>query len=151
MVKDEIGRLIADAMRNRENDKLEVYRLVKAELTKAEKDGIILDEAAEAKLLLKMVSQREDSISQYEKAGRNDLVESESRELVILRTLCPETPSDEDIEKETLMVIEEFLSLDNGGLSMKLMKPILEKVQLKYPTANGKVVSRTLNNYIKLK
>ena len=63
MLKDNIHQMIADAMKNNEQDALKVYRLISAELTNAEKNGTKLDEATEAKILLKMATQHKDSIA----------------------------------------------------------------------------------------
>lgn len=151
MIKENLNKYIADAMKSKEAKNLEVLRLIKAELTKAEKDGIEINDASELKILLKMVSQREDSIAQYEKAGRNELAENEKEEIVIIKQYIPEQPTDEDILNHTLSVIETYKNDkgDNYVVSMKDMKPILSEVQKKYPTANGKIVSKALQNYIK--
>ena len=79
MLKDNIHQMIADAMKNNDQDALKVYRLISAELTNAEKNGTKLDEATEAKILLKMATQRKDSIAIYAANNRNDLVESETK------------------------------------------------------------------------
>ena len=50
MLKDNIHGMIADAMKSNNQDLLKVYRLISAELTNAEKNGIKLDDAAEAKI-----------------------------------------------------------------------------------------------------
>ena len=71
----DINRYIAEAMKKRETDRLGTLKLIKAELVKAEKDGIKLDDAKETKILLKMIEQRKDSIAQYLKGGREDLAE----------------------------------------------------------------------------
>ena len=65
MLYTEIDKLIANAMKERNIELLNVLKLIKSELVKAEKDGVTLDEVSETKILLKMLSQREDSIRQY--------------------------------------------------------------------------------------
>ena len=75
MISSKLNELIAYAMKNHENEKLTVLRLIKSEFTKAEKDGVVLNDVSETKILLKMASQREDSIKQYLDGGRIDLAE----------------------------------------------------------------------------
>lgn len=150
MLSNKLNELIADAMKNHENDKLTVLRLIKSEFTKAEKDGITLDDVSETKILLKMAAQREDSIKQYTDGGRMDLVENETKELNIINEFTPKQPTEEEIEDYTRSVITAYkLAKDSGYvLSMKDMKPILNIVQEKYPSVNGKIVSKTLNQII---
>lgn len=146
----DINKHIAEAMKKREREKLDTLKLIKAELVKAEKDGIKLDDAKEAKILIKMVEQRKDSISQYIKGGRNDLAEAEQKEIDVINEFIPEQPTDEDIEKYTNDSITHFIEQNDSDylISMKDMKAILSMVQEKYPMANGKIVSKVLKDRI---
>lgn len=146
----DINKHIAEAMKKREREKLDTLKLIKAELVKAEKDGIKLDDAKEAKILIKMVEQRKDSISQYIKGGRNDLAEAEQKEIDVIKEFIPEQPTDEEIEKYTDDIITHFIEQNDSDylISMKDMKAILSMVQEKYPMANGKIVSKVLKDRI---
>ena len=143
MLKDRIDSLIAEAMKNKETEKVSVLRLIKTELVKKEKEGKGLTDLIEANLLMKMVSQREDSIDQFSKANRMDLVEKEQRELDILKLFAPKQVSDEDIISET----EKVISNMGGSVTMKDMKNILSEVQKVYPTANGKIISQVVKSH----
>ena len=81
----DINKHIAEAMKSKDREKLSTLKLIKAELVKAEKDGVKLDESKEAKILMKMVDQRKESISQYIKGGRNDLAEAEQKEIDVIK------------------------------------------------------------------
>lgn len=146
----DINKYIAEAMKKREREKLDTLKLIKAELVKAEKDGITLDDAKETKILIKMVEQRKDSISQYIKGGRNDLAEAEQKEIDVINEFIPEQPTDEDIEKYTNDAITHYIEQNDSDylISMKDMKAILSMVQEKYPMANGKIVSKVLKDRI---
>ena len=126
---------------------LNVLRAIKTVLVNFEKEGKTLTEADEIKLLLKMKTQRQDSIEQYKAAGRYDLVEAESKELNILEAFIPEQPTDEDIAKLTTYTCDKLIA-ENGGLSMKDMKQVLSIVQARFPTASGKVVSQIVKSKI---
>jgi uncharacterized protein YqeY len=117
---------------------------------KAEKDGIVIDDAKEAKILLKMIEQRKDSIAQYIKGGRQDLANAEQNEINVIKEFIPEQPSEEEIEKYTEDCINAYIEQNDSDylISMKDMKPILSMVQEKYPMANGKIVSKILKNRI---
>ena len=146
----DINKYIAEAMKKREREKLDTLKLIKAELVKAEKDGITLDDAKETKILIKMVEQRKDSISQYIKGGRNDLAEAEQKEIDVIKEFIPEQPTDEEIEKYTNDTITHYIEQNDSDyqVSMKDMKAILSMVQEKYPMANGKIVSKVLKDRI---
>ena len=146
----DINKHIAEAMKSKDREKLSTLKLIKTELVKAEKDGITLDEAKEAKILMKMVDQRKESISQYIKGGRNDLAEAEQKEIDVIKQYIPEQPTDEEIEIYTNDAIKNYVEEkgDEYQVSMKDMKSILSIVQEKYPMANGKIVSNVLKNKI---
>ena len=146
----DINKYIAEAMKAKDREKLSTLKLIKTELVKAEKDGITLDDAKEAKILMKMVDQRKESISQYIKGGRNDLAEAEQKEIDVIKEYIPEQPTDEEIEAYTNDAINNYVieKGDDYQVSMKDMKAILSIVQEKYPMANGKIVSNVLKNKI---
>ena len=143
MLYNQLNSLIAEAMKNKENDRVAVLRLIKAELLKKEKEGKPLDETIEASVLMKMVSQREDSINQFKQANRMDLAENEQKELDIIKEFAPKQVSDEDITIETEKVIANM----GGTVTMKDMKNILAEVQKLYPTANGKLISQIVKSH----
>ena len=143
MLYNQLNSLIAEAMKNKENDRVAVLRLIKAELLKKEKEGKPLDETIEASVLMKMVSQREDSINQFTQANRMDLAENEQKELDIIKEFAPKQVSDEDITIETEKVIANM----GGTVTMKDMKNILAEVQKVYPTANGKLISQIVKSH----
>lgn len=143
MLKERLDSLIAEAMKNKDNERVNVLRLIKSEIVKKEKEGKELTEQVEANVLLKMMAQREDSISQFKQANRMDLVENETKELEIIKEFAPKQVSEEEIVTETERVISTL-----GTITMKDMKNILSEVQKKYPTANGKIVSQIVKNHV---
>lgn len=150
MINDKIDEMIASALKNRETDLLNVLKLIKTEFVNAMHNKVVLNEANEVKILLKMASQREDSIQQYIKGGRNDLAESEKKELDIIKSYTPKQATDEEIAEYTNGIITAYMVSkgEDYTLSMKDMKPIMTLVKEKYPNANGKIISMTLNKVI---
>ena len=150
MISNKIDEMIASAMKNHETELLNVLKLIKCEMVKATKDGVELNDVTETKILLKMASQREDSIRQYIDGGREDLANAEKTELEVINSFLPKQASDEEIEDFTRSTITAYcLTQDESHkLSMRDMKPILTIVQEKYPNANGKLVSKILNGII---
>lgn len=149
MINTKINDLIRNAMKTKNGIAVQVLRLIKAELLKAEKEITFKgwNDISEVKILMKMIGQHKDSIEQYKMGGREDLASKEQEELDYLEKFIPKQPSEEEITSYTQEIINEMK--DNGEvITMKLMKNILSKVQLKYSTANGKIVSQIVKSNI---
>lgn len=146
MLSTRIDNLISESLKNQDHNRLSVLRLIKAELVKKEKDGIKLDEKSEGIILQKMISQREDSIKQYNSAGRKDLVESETIELNIIKEYAPKQISDDEIKNKAREVINDLSKVKQ--ITMKDTKEIISIVQETYPTANGKIISQVIKEFI---
>lgn len=92
-----------------------------------------------------MISQRKDSIEQFKLVNRIDLIEKEENEIKVIKEFIPEEPSEEEVTKYIIQIIEGYKEeIAPEKISMKHMKPILSKVNVKYPTINGKIVSEIL-------
>lgn len=146
MLSTRIDNLISESLKNQDHNRLSVLRLIKAELVKKEKDGVKLDEKSEGIILQKMISQREDSIKQYNSAGRKDLVESETIELNIIKEYAPKQVSDDEIKNKAREVINDLSK--SKQITMKDTKEIISIVQETYPTANGKIISQVIKEFI---
>ena len=150
----QIDELIKDAMHQKNRELLNVLKLIKAEFLKKQtvpgRKSKELTEDEQIKVLLKMVSQREDSIRQYIDGGRQDLADAEKREVEIINNFTPKQPTDDELAEYVSGVISAYRLTKEDGytLSMKDMKPIMNIVREKYPTANGKVISDTLKKVI---
>jgi uncharacterized protein len=153
MLHEKLDELIANAIKNKKHEELEVLRSIKNEFIKylTAKAGNKLDDVNEASILIKMVAQRNDSINQFKEANRQDLVDRETNELEILKQYAPKEASNEEIEEATRAAITVIALEKKEGeaISMKDMKGIMEIVKSEYPTANGKIVSKVLNDYLK--
>ena len=144
-MKEKIVDLMKESMLKKDFTRTSVLRSIKAAFTNFEKEGKTLTEADEVKILMKLKSQREDAINQFKSANREDLVDNEQKELDILTEYTPKQPSEDDIKEYTQSIIDG-LKTSNGSITMKDMKSILSRVQEKYPTVNGKIVSECVKN-----
>ncbi|WP_114662948.1 GatB/YqeY domain-containing protein [Polynucleobacter necessarius] len=98
-LKDQITEDMKSAMRAKETARLGTIRLLLAAIKQREVDDrIVIDDAAIISTIEKMIKQRKDSISQFKKAGRDDLVAVESAEMVILQAYMPAQMSDAEIQ-----------------------------------------------------
>jgi uncharacterized protein YqeY len=98
-LKDQITEDMKNAMRAKETARLGAIRLLLAAIKQREVDDrIVLDDAAVIAIIEKMMKQRKDSISQFEKANRDDLVAIEVAEMVILQAYLPAQMADAEVE-----------------------------------------------------
>lgn len=97
-LKTQIQEDIKSAMKAKESFKLATLRLLSAAMKQKEVDERVeLDDAAVLAIIEKLIKQRKDSISQFEKAGRQDLVDAEKNELTILAAYLPAQMSEAEI------------------------------------------------------
>jgi uncharacterized protein YqeY len=97
-LKTQILEDIKAAMKAKESFRLATLRLLSAAIKQKEVDERVeLDDAAVLAIVEKLIKQRKDSISQFEKAGRQDLVNAESAEMAVLTTYLPAQMSEAEI------------------------------------------------------
>ncbi|MBT9591719.1 MAG: GatB/YqeY domain-containing protein, partial [Thiobacillus sp.] len=116
------------AMRARDTARLGTIRLLLAAIKQREVDERIeLDDAAVSSIVEKLIKQRKDSISQFQAAGRDDLVAVEQAELVVLQAYLPEQLSAAEVEAAVVAAIAESgaASAKDMGKVMGLLKPRL--------------------------
>jgi hypothetical protein len=102
-LKDRISDDIKTAMKAQDKVRLEAVRGIKKVILEKEsevraKGRDALTEEEEMAVLMQQAKQRRDSIEQYQKAGRADLVDQESQELAIIESYLPEPLSDAEVE-----------------------------------------------------
>jgi uncharacterized protein YqeY len=116
------------AMRAKETARLGTIRLLLAAIKQKEIDERIeLEDAAVSSIVEKLIKQRRDSISQFQAAGRDDLVAAEQAELVVLQAYLPEQLSIAEVEAAVVAAIAESgaASARDMGKVMGLLKPRL--------------------------
>jgi len=141
-LRDTIVADLTAAMKAKDADRLSTLRMVKANLMnrQIEKGGELTDDEV-TKALQSLVKQRRDSIEQYEKAGRSELVAKEAAEIAVIGTYLPQAASAEEIAAAVAAAVSE-----TGASSVKdmgiVMKATLSKLAGK--NADGKLVSETV-------
>lgn len=124
-VKETLQHDMKEAMRGGDKRRLGVIRLILAAVKQREVDERIeLDDAQLIAVLDKMTKQRRESIDQFQKAGRDDLVEQESFELDVLKTYLPEQLGDDEIDA----LITEAIQT-TGASSMKDMGKVMGQLK----------------------
>lgn len=128
-IKEKLNNDIKDAMRAKDKNLLTTLRLITAAVKQIEVDERIeVDEERMLVILDKMTKQRKESISQFEKANRADLVAQEQFELDILKKYLPEPLSATEIEQlvQEAIATTEATKMADMGKVMAQLKPLLQ-------------------------
>ena len=105
---DEVSAAIADAMRKRDAARLSALRMLKAALVnRAVEKARALDDAEARLVVSSLVKQRKDSIEQFAKGGRQDLVDKETAEIVVLESYLPPSADPAAVERAVADAIAE--------------------------------------------
>ncbi len=135
-----------EALKNRDKVVLSTLRMLKAALhnKEIEKKGERLKGTEVIKAIAKQVQQHKDSIEQFTKGKREDLVKKEAKELEILEKYLPEQLSQEEIIAVVKKVIAEVGAKDKSDFG-RVMKPVMASLGGK---ADGKVVSQVVSSQL---
>src|SRR5262250_473433 len=138
-LSEQIQKDIVTAMKTKEETRLSVLRMVKAALQLKEVEKMRkLDATESIQLLQTLVKQRKESIDQFAKGGRQDLVDKEATELKILEAYLPAGASAAEMDAAISKAIA-----DTGATSMKQMGGVVKtaKEALTGKAVDGKALS----------
>ena len=138
-LSEQIQKDIVTAMKAKEEMRLSVLRMAKAAIQLKEVEKMRkMDETESIALLQTLVKQRKESIDQFGKGGRQDLVEKEQKELVILEAYLPAGASEAEMDAAIAKAIAE-----TGANSIKQMGAVVKaaKSALEGKTVDGKALS----------
>ena len=136
---------IKQAMKNKEKDKLSVIRMIKASIqNEALKTGKEISEEEELTVLSREVKQRKDSLHEFDKAGRQDLVEKIRTELQYVELYMPKQLSEEEVSEIVKQAISETGASTKAEMG-KVMAVIMPKVKGK---ADGSLVNKLVQQHL---
>ena len=141
-LREQIVKDLTAAMKAQDAGRTSTLRMVKAAMMNRQiEKGGELDDDDMQKLLRSLVKQRRDSVEQYEKAGRQELVDKEKAEIEVIETYLPQAASQEEIEQAVAAAISE-----TGATSMRDMGKVMKAVQaaLAGKNADGRLVSEAV-------
>src|SRR5262245_2141458 len=134
-LQEKIQSHIAEAMRNRDQLRLDVLRMMKTAVKNKEIEKMkALEEGEVLAVFNTLVKQRKDSIEQFRKGGREELAQKEEAEIKIIEEYLPAAASDDDIRR----AIDEAI-LETSAASMKDMGKVMKATlaRLAGKTADG--------------
>ncbi|WP_158970830.1 GatB/YqeY domain-containing protein [Paraglaciecola sp. L3A3] len=128
---DDLKNAQKDAMRAKDKVRLGTIRMALSAVKQHEIDGrtnpgyIALDDDGILAILIKMIKQRKDAASQYETAGRQDLLDIELAEIVILQGFMPKALTEAEIDSLIVQAMEETSAtgMQDMGKVMGWLKP----------------------------
>lgn len=133
---------IAAAMKARDAARLSALRMLKAAvMNKSVEKGRDLGDAEVLQVVTSLVKQRRDSIEQFSKAGRTDLVEKETGEIAVLEQYLPPAATAEEIDAAVAAAIAETGASSPRDIG-KVMKAVMPKLAGKH--AEGRVVNEAV-------
>ena len=141
-LREQIVKDLTSAMKAQDANRTSTLRMVKAAMMNRQiEKGSELDDDEMQKLLRSLVKQRRDSIEQYEKAGRQELVDKEKSEIDVIEIYLPQAASQNEIEQAVATAIAE-----TGATSMKDMGKVMKAAQaaLAGKNADGRLVSEAV-------
>jgi uncharacterized protein YqeY len=136
---NDVSAAIADAMRKQDAARLGALRMLKAAfMNKAVEKGRDLDDAEEKQVVNSLVKQRRDSIEQFTKGGRQDLVDKETAEIAVLEAYLPPALDPAALDKAVTDAVAE-----TGATSAKDMGRVMKAAMAKLAgqTVDGKAVN----------
>ena len=140
--RDALEKEMVAAAKTRDKERLSALRMVMAALKNKEIDlHRSLSDAEVLQLLSGLVKQRKDSIEQFAKGGRKDLVDKETRELHVIQEFMPAQMTEEEI----LRHLEEAIA-EVGATTVKDMGKVMKALM---PKVAGRVDGKALNEKVK--
>ncbi len=127
-INKKINEEMVSAAKAKDKIRLSAVRMIKTALHNKEIELMrLLNETEIMQLLSVMVKQRKDSIEQFAKGGRTDLVEKEEAELKVVQEFLPAQMADEEVENLIKKAIAEAgaVSAKDMGKVMKILMPQL--------------------------
>ena len=142
LLRDKVNADITVAMKSKETARLSALRMLKAAImNKGVEKAHDLDDAEVVQVVSTLVKQRRDSIEQFARGGRTDLVDKETAEIAVLEQYLPPAASAADIDVAIVEAIAE-----TGATSVKDMGKVMKAVmpRLAGKNADGRAVNEAV-------
>ena len=142
MLKEKLMDDLKNSMREKNEIRKNTVQMVRAAILQIEKDkGITVEDDKIVEIIAKEVKGKKDALVDFEKAGRDDLIEQTNQEIAILQEYLPKQLSKEEIKIELEKVISDL-----GAISMKDMGNVMKEAKARIGAgADG----RTINEVVK--
>ena len=145
MLKEQLLEDLKNAMKEKNEIRKNTVQMVRAAILQVEKDkGITLEDDKIIEIIAKEVKKRKDSLEDYKKGGREDIVSQVEEEIAILSEYLPKQLSKEEIEQIVKEVIKEVEAMSMKDMG-KVMKASKEKMGA---SADGKTINEVVKELL---
>ena len=142
MLKEKLMQDLKDAMKEKDGIKKDTIQMVRAAILQIEKDKAIeVNDEKIIEIIAKEVKGKKDAIGDFEKGGRQDLIDQTNREIEILSEYLPKQLSKDEIKEIVKNVIDTV-----GATTMKDMGIVMKEAKSKIGAAAD---GRTINEVVK--
>ena len=146
-LKEQLMQDYKDAMKSADALKKNTVNMVRAAIKQYEVDQrVTLDDDADiVKIIKKQVKRRADALSDFAKAGRDDMVEGYMKEIEILKSYLPEEMGEEEIKAKVKEIADKLgIEADMKNMGM-LMKSVMAELKDK---ADGSAVNKAVKEFL---
>ena len=145
MLKEKLMEDLKEAMKEKQILRKNVVQMIRAAILQVEKDKQIeLDDNQVLEIIAKESKKRKDSLSDYEKSGRQDLIDQVNEKIEIISQYLPKQLSKEEIVEIVKKVIEEI-----GATSIKDMGKVMKGAKEKCgASADGKAINEVVKELL---
>lgn len=144
-LKEKLLEDLKTAMKEKDEIRKNAITMVRTAILQTEKDKkIVVDDEGVIEIIAREVKKRKDSLPEYEKSNRQDLIDNLKKEIQILMSYLPEQMSEHEIEEIVKQVVNE-----TGANSVKDMGKVMTVVMSKVKgRADGKLVNQIVKKYL---
>lgn len=145
MLKEKLMEDLKNAMKEKNINKKNAIQMVRTAILQIEKDkGIEVEDAKILEIIAKEVKTRKDSILEFEKGGREDLVNQAKEEIEALSGYLPKQLSKEEIKEKVSAIITNI-----GATSMKDMGAVMKEAKAELgASADGKTINEVVKELL---
>lgn len=145
MLKEKLMEDLKNSMKEKNVIRKNVIQMVRAAILQIEKDkGIEVDDNKILEIIAKEVKTRNDSLEDFQKGGREDLVEQTKQEIAILSEYLPKQLSREELKEKIQNIINEL-----GANSIKEMGAVMKEAKAQIGTAaDGKSINEVVRELL---
>lgn len=141
-LKDRLLEDMKVAMKDKDLIRKNTVQMARAAILQVEKDNkVTLDDEGVIEVISKEVKKRKDVLPEYEKSGRQDLIDNLNKEIEVLMGYLPEQLSEEQLDEIVKITIQEV-----GASSMKDMGKVMAAIM---PKTKGRADGKTINALVK--
>jgi len=144
-LSERLNEDMKQAMKSQDKFKLSVIRMIRSSIKNAEIDRRkTLDDNEVLDVLSREIKQRKDSLQEFEKAGRDDLVENLKKEIAIIAEYMPQPLSEEELKAIVRQTIQETGASSKADMG-KVMSALMPQVKGR---ADGKLVNQLVQQFL---